>query len=812
MNISKKIVFVLILFVVYLPVTKAAVTITSNCISSSYTVYPGNTAQQVVELKVKSNTSGYFIYSLTINALGSTAITTDASKIHIYYTGTMATFSTATELIAGGSAPALASTVYTATTPYSIATTGTHYYFWIAYDVSASAAGGDVLNAQCTSFNIGTSSPGTSTPTPIPTPTGVLTVAAPPGGVSSPSIWFEANTNVTPATNGSTVTNWNSLTNDILLTQTNTGVGPVYTTNAANFNPAVSYTNNSPVSWYGSSTDVEALDDGSSGADSWTEQEGFVVQQLNPAIEGYVGIVHEWKQDNLDLGREEVFGTGLYSEHEGGNDFSNAAAETYINGVQTLSHAYYWNLCRVTRSAVTTSAGFQIGEQDLGHPGDASNHPRFSWGLIAETVFYPATLTAAQTNKVESYLSVKYGLTLGGNGATTMAYTSPNATTIWAAGTGYHYNVTGIGADVALEGLNQPKSITTGNTISDVISMANSNYAAPVTMADGTYLIWGNNDSALYAGGSKKFSSLWMVPVGTPIYTHGGPSTAIYDQIQRVWRTQKTGAPAGNVIIAVDMSQVMGPGGLGTNANADVVLLVDNNAKFGDGSAGEYTITPNAGYPATSGTIYFSVPYSDFSAVGYFTIGSINQAAAPLPISLLSFTGACNNGVTTLNWSTASETNNHYFTIQSTVDGSNWTNVATIPGAGTTTQTKNYFFTLNETSGTNYYRLSQTDYDGNTVSFNTIDVTCSGNAEKSWVVFPNPTNGQFTLQLNGGMEKDVQSIQIYNVLGQELFSVSADNTVIQAIQNIDLSRFSKGMYFVKVQTLNQVQTKKIIVQ
>lgn len=85
-----------------------------------------------------------------------------------------------------------------------------------------------------------------------------------------------------------------------------------------------------------------------------------------------------------------------------------------------------------------------------------------------------------------------------------------------------------------------------------------------------------------------------------------------------------------------------------------------------------------------------------------------------LPIEIVSFEARKNEGYNTLTWVTATETNNDYFTLERSIDGFNWVEIATVDGAGTVStpsfyEYKDYEFTEDTV---NYYRLKQTDFNG----------------------------------------------------------------------------------------------------
>ena len=96
-----------------------------------------------------------------------------------------------------------------------------------------------------------------------------------------------------------------------------------------------------------------------------------------------------------------------------------------------------------------------------------------------------------------------------------------------------------------------------------------------------------------------------------------------------------------------------------------------------------------------------------------FTMSGSSGSGSSLPIELLFFDATPNQRVVDLNWATASELNNDYFTIERSKDGITWEALETISGAGTTNQRSEYnSIDALPFAGISYYRLKQTDYDG----------------------------------------------------------------------------------------------------
>ncbi len=100
-----------------------------------------------------------------------------------------------------------------------------------------------------------------------------------------------------------------------------------------------------------------------------------------------------------------------------------------------------------------------------------------------------------------------------------------------------------------------------------------------------------------------------------------------------------------------------------------------------------------------------------------------NFTCSTLPITLLSFTGSTEGQRNLLQWSTASEVNSRYFTLQRSADGLNWQDLSTMDAAGVSTDKKYYrAYDPEPAAAINYYRITQTDASGNTEKFNIVAI------------------------------------------------------------------------------------------
>ncbi len=188
-----------------------------------------------------------------------------------------------------------------------------------------------------------------------------------------------------------------------------------------------------------------------------------------------------------------------------------------------------------------------------------------------------------------------------------------------------------------------------------------------------------------------------------------------------------------------------------------------------------------------------------------------------LPIELLYFNAVCNNDVAEINWSTASEINNDYFNIEKCRDDAcivsdDWKIVTNIDGAGTSNIQHDYFvIDENPYNGISYYRLKQTDYDG---EYEYSDIVAISNINKNtdckMNIFPNPFINEITILISN-LHSSTSKIEIYDILGNKVIErtlCNIDNNNNKFI--INLSELIKGPYLIKFISDNFVKTQRII--
>lgn len=194
--------------------------------------------------------------------------------------------------------------------------------------------------------------------------------------------------------------------------------------------------------------------------------------------------------------------------------------------------------------------------------------------------------------------------------------------------------------------------------------------------------------------------------------------------------------------------------------------------------------------------------------------GPLTYGFNPLPINLLNFSVKDCDEKACIDWTTLTETNNDFFTIDKTRDDVNYEVVAKVKGAGNSTGLKSYRFTDTEPyDGVSYYRLMQTDYNGSFTIFGLREYNREAFADFSLNLYPNPGyRGTINVSVRAAKDKEILVI-VYDMMGREAYSkviVTQQNGA--TIMALDPSgKLEKGVYYVCASSDNKVENKLLVV-
>lgn len=195
-----------------------------------------------------------------------------------------------------------------------------------------------------------------------------------------------------------------------------------------------------------------------------------------------------------------------------------------------------------------------------------------------------------------------------------------------------------------------------------------------------------------------------------------------------------------------------------------------------------------------------NVTSSDFWPI--WTLVDLNF---PLPATLgnqNAINSGCRNNI---QWSTVTETNNDYFTINRSADGTSWFEVGRVDAAGNSSEIITYSFVdqvlANSPNAHYYYRIGQIDFDGIVKYYPTMNVEmhCTDFVEPS--VYPNPFTNQVTVS-----NLDFGSAMLFDAAGRLVKNQTIDLTN----NTLNLEFLASGMYQLFIYSSNELFPFKII--
>ncbi|MBK8486757.1 MAG: T9SS type A sorting domain-containing protein [Bacteroidetes bacterium] len=399
---------------------------------------------------------------------------------------------------------------------------------------------------------------------------------------------------------------------------------------------------------------------------------------------------------------------------------------------------------------------------------------------------------------------------------------SPDIEVISGASTTF-YNLTIDGSTISLD-----KKIEVQNTF----SLLNENLILnnfSLTLSNATGLSGGSSSSYVVTNGTGRFirtiggSGTYLFPLG---------SAAGYDQATMTWSS----SPGATQISSnFNSTPLINPTGLTSTIYGgieptpitefldngywdftadvtpnvfDLTLVADavNNMGANDSfhsifrspntGASGWTDAGTSPVPSAFSTSTITLQMSGVTFMRFYGIGRSEEYI--LPIVLVDFDGSNVGNANVLNWTTATELNNDYFTIERSLDGKSYEEIGTVAGAGQSSTLLNYEYTdAQPYLGTNYYRLKQTDYNGAFDYSNVISIKVNGNFEMGYP-YPNPVVNNVSMNILSA-NSGITYLRIFDMTGREMYAEKiAVNEGLQTFA-IDMTNFASGMYISEIE-------------
>jgi len=389
----------------------------------------------------------------------------------------------------------------------------------------------------------------------------------------------------------------------------------------------------------------------------------------------------------------------------------------------------------------------------------------------------------------------------------------------------FYYATTGT---TQLYNFNTATNVSTLNTISLPathigLAVNNNFFAGPTmtfwTIVGGTFHYY---NGATWVNTGHLAQAVNMGGAGPFIYTYNGSTGQVY-------RYNGTGAAT----LVTTLGGSLGPYDLTGDALGNFFVMKTNAAPmtlrqfsptgtllatynligFPTGTAGGgFAFISGRLYADISGTtvwgtisgtnIIYGGPLTVSTSVG--DVANWPLSVIPLPVELLSFEGSYNESLRTndIQWATSSEINNDYFSLEYSENGIEWFVLDEITGAGNSNELLEYNYQHASPFTLTYYRLKQTDYNGEFKYYNPILITRPENNLIN--IYPNPTSEIIYVST----DLNVENYSIMDGMGKVVHFDKGDNVK----NGIEIRDLDNGMYTIYLYTKDQVFTNKFVKQ
>ncbi|BAP32507.1 uncharacterized protein CHSO_3470 [Chryseobacterium sp. StRB126] len=400
---------------------------------------------------------------------------------------------------------------------------------------------------------------------------------APGGVVNNLSYWYRADKDAVNTGDGTDITAWTDQFSGTTSAQLGTNALPKFKVGAANyfnFNPGVNFTAGTQTL---GNINVRTFSEDSYDVFTFTK-EGMTSGGAHPSI--FRSLV-----DNAlltgDLRRWDGLGIVMdnrierFSNIGGNTDYYGTPAGAFSTTIPSIMYHTFTALTTTkalnggANFATTNHTGTGVRNLNGGHlfgdsqfGGNGSDNLGFI-GNLGETIIYGSgNLTTAERRRVDSYLAIKYGITLGQ--VNTDHYLNTDGNTVWngATNTTFNNNIFGVTRD-DIEAFEQKvsKSVNAG-TILTVATI--SDFASPNQLSTRTGFV---NDKTYFLMGDNNVTATPLV--NTTIAGN------IMNRIQRTWLSQRSNTP-GALYFEADLSAY----GATFSSGNNIQMIVADDAAF----------------------------------------------------------------------------------------------------------------------------------------------------------------------------------------------------------------------------------------
>jgi hypothetical protein len=278
-------------------------------------------------------------------------------------------------------------------------------------------------------------------------------------------------------------------------------------------------------------------------------------------------------------------------------------------------------------------------------------------------------------------------------------------------------------------------------------------------------------------------------------------------------------APATQAKFGGAIIEVFSANNTDANQNGESILGDGQSLPHGEAQfyLGSFTAAADGTFDHTFASIASTLKVGDVVTATAYLPGygtsemGTNQTSTfiVLPVELVQFTAKALDHQVQLTWTTASEKNNNRFEVERSLDGKSFTPIGTVAGQGTTMEKHHYVFgdsKAGQHTGALYYRLRQVDEDG-TATYSPVRTVVLEAGAAKFIISPNPACDIVTFDLTA-LPAGHYHVSFHDVNGRTIGTEQVIGGGEPASLNV--ATLPAGVYLVKVQGQQQVQTQRLV--
>ena len=508
-----------------------------------------------------------------------------------------------------------------------------------------------------------------------------------------------------------------------------------------------------------------------------TVESGATLMCANATVEGggnfvmqdssYLGIGSALGITNLGNPTGNILTTGLRKYHSGGN---------YI---------YYQGLAQVTGSVFSTTDGFSV----YSPPKVRSLEIRKNLGADVVSLSQDISvsevtkLTLGELNLNQHTLTALSSLTsaINRNGLTTLGYIR-SETNLGVNPSIVQWNIGSVNGTYVI-----PFGVSTASdgyiplTFTKTAGNSNMQFSTRSTLA---------TDNTPWAG-------LSSVAAVANMYrgTADSSTTSVIDRWWDITALAGIGAATANITFTYRGVENTLPDGI-TPIGWPDYRTGTLAAQHWNGTAWDLPVGSGAGTASGTGTV--TVSGANTFSPWILVASTAPLFSAPLPVELLNFNAVAIGDIVDLTWVTASELNNDFFTVERSQDGIVFEKVSIVKGAGNSQRELHYKDSDKDPyMGISYYRLKQTDFDGDYKYSQVIAVNFE--ADNSISIYPNPVADVLNVMFDA-RDAGIYQFEIVDSKGSLVYSTQMNGGGDNNYLRVELPQLPLGVYLLKVST------------